>query len=194
MIGRRSKPHRVSRAALAAVAASGGLFGLSLIPYWMGLRYVADVPVIPLFLLVLASLAAAFFSAFRRAGKHILVRGLCLLLIAGIVLLGGGVAWLYVAFGTTPSVTRVEASPSGKHRLLIVDNGFIDSAYRAYPMVNAFLYRDVDSGWISYHDNWDDIDAPTVEWVSDTEARVWLPGTEGFLSEGSAEEIVVRFD
>ena len=146
MIGRYSKPHRVSRAAKTAAIASGALFVLSLIPYWMGLRFVTNFPVILLFLLFLASLVAVLVSACRRAGRRIFVRGLCLFMIAGIALIGGGVTWLSLAFGTTPSDIRVEASPSGKHRLLIVDAGFIDSAYRAYPMVNAFLYRDTDSG------------------------------------------------
>ncbi len=63
-----------------------------------------------------------------------------------------------------------ESSPSGKHRLVIVDQGFLDAAYHAYPVRFRMFYQLQDNGFVSFHEG--TVDGFEVEWEGDERAIV----------------------
>ncbi len=184
---------RLARAALWATVATGALLIVSFVPNLLGLDYVSYSPVMALLLLFLVCLSALFLLNAILAKGRLVRRITCGLLgLGGLVAFVYG-AWVYSLVGNIIYTdARIELSPSGTNRLLLTKEGSFEASYWAYPMLNAFFYRTQDGVFIANYD-WDG-EIPQVEWISDTQARVWLSDGENSESVGDTEEIVVRFD
>ena len=85
-------------------------------------------------------------------------------------------------------------SPSGKNQVVVLEGGFIDAIYSAYPKVAGFMYQSQDNGHVSKHDCWGGAKIE-VEWESDDIAIVKVI-TEGHQpNSGSNKDdiIIVSF-
>jgi hypothetical protein len=86
-------------------------------------------------------------------------------------------------------------SPSGKNRLVVLEGGFIDMSYKAYPRVLSIFYKYQDNGFVQKHDFWGGAEF-LVDWVSDNYASVIVITGDFDAVSGSNKDdiIIVTFD
>ncbi len=91
-------------------------------------------------------------------------------------------------------VVMVASSPSKKNTLVILEGGFIDATYEAYPVKGYLFYQLQDNGYVSNHDDWGGSKI-TVTWENDNKAIVKIH-SNFYPNEGSnkSNEIVVQFE
>jgi hypothetical protein len=191
---KRKRPlHVAAKAALWTMLVSGIAAAALFLLETGDLRFVFNLPFFgmmaaTLFFVAASALLIAVFRRIKRRYVRALIAAaaacsLCMALVLG---------WAQMSLAVHFRDHRIEVSPSGGHRLVIIESGFIDAHYEAHPMINRFMYKEQDNGFLSYHDYWGDITAPDVIWVSDTEAHVVLD-VDFHPNKGSSDRIVVRF-
>ena len=91
-------------------------------------------------------------------------------------------------------VIKMVDSPSKKNTLVVVEGGYLDAVYMAYPVKGYLFYHIQDNGYVSNHDDWGGSEF-TVTW--DHEDRAIVKFHSNFTpNEGSNKnnEIVVQFN
>lgn len=86
-------------------------------------------------------------------------------------------------------------SPSGNNTVVVLEGGFIDAIYTAYPLKFRFFYQKQDNGFVSNHDDWGGAKVE-VEWLSDNKAKVKILSGSGIPNKDSNEDnnIIVDFN
>jgi hypothetical protein len=66
-------------------------------------------------------------------------------------------------------------SPSGDNEIVILEGGFIDAYYYAYPVKYKWFYQSQKNGFVSKHDNWGEAKIESeVEWIDKNTAIVTI--------------------
>lgn len=96
---------------------------------------------------------------------------------------------------TSGNVYYEEASPTGKNKVIVFEDGFIDKEYHAYPKVLGIFYRLEDNGYVSKHDLWGGADIE-IDWKTDDLAYVKIKTEDFYPNPGSNDDdiIIVSFD
>lgn len=91
-------------------------------------------------------------------------------------------------------IVKTFSSPSNKNTLVVLDCGFIDAVYEAYPIKGHLFYQIQDNGFVSNEDDWGGSDI-TVTWENENKAIVKIHTDAIPPNEGSNKnnEIVVNF-
>ena len=99
-----------------------------------------------------------------------------------------------IVFGfLSDKIVLKNSSPSGENTLIVLEGGFIDAIYKAYPVKYLIFYQVQNNGFVSNHDDWG-ASKITVTWENDKKAIVKIhSGFHPIQKSNSNNEIVVVF-
>ena len=148
--------------------------------------------VIDIVFLILAVLWLVFVSKGLPAKLKVL-KIFIVSVIIGATVVGLGVKLTY-GFLENEEIKRF-TSPAGKNQVVILQGGFIDAVYYAYPVEFKWFYKEQENGYVSKHDDWGGAEI-SIDWVNDNKAIVRVISEFAIANEGTNpnDEIVVEFD
>lgn len=127
----------------------------------------------------------------KRLNKHKVLKIIAIIFVVVLSIVSLGVKLLYSCFDS--DVAKIDRSPSEKNALVVIEGGFIDAVYEAYPVKGYLFYQLQDNGYVSNHDDWGGSEI-TVTWENENKAIVTIH-SDFYPNEGSNihNEIVVQF-
>lgn len=159
-----------------------GISGLLLL-FFLGMSlfdYQPMLPLIPLLLLVIHLICLQYY-AWQWVGRRVGKKGLQYALYTVIVVLSAIMFFSALQIGIllsvfTPKPVETYISPDGKHTVLLMDNGYIDTVYVAYPKAGPLFYKYQDNGSVAVQGA--SAQNFSIEWLSDIQARVQVHYSE----------------
>lgn len=91
-------------------------------------------------------------------------------------------------------VNKIETSPSGKNTVVVLEGGFVDAIYYAYPVKAKIFYQKQNNGYVSKIDDWGGAEAAIV-WLNEDKAVVTInSGFQPTDDSNKNNEIIVSFE
>lgn len=96
---------------------------------------------------------------------------------------------------TSSRVRMTSYSPDGENKLVVLEGGYLDATYNAYPVKFKWFYQRQNNGSVSNRDDWGGSEIE-IEWISNDKAVVRiLSGANSQNGNSNAgNEIIVTFD